>query len=113
LTRSAQFAVGLKFVAGTSSYEEVVARFAQQLLQIFAGTITTGSVALERGVRPMLSLVPSRPVAWSASVEEEQRLDAARAEWAQAFSARVETMRAILNSDRAVDAPTPIIPGDE
>jgi hypothetical protein len=47
------------------------------------------------------------------SAEDEHRLDAARAEWAQAFSARVETMRSILGDKIAGDSPTPVIPGDD
>ena len=98
--------------AGTAGYEELVARFAQRLWSLLAGSVTTGSAALEQGSRPVMSLLPPR-LAESESVEDKQRLDAARAEWAQNFSARVETMRAMLTNNVASDSPTPIIADDE
>ncbi len=98
--------------AGTAGYEELVARFAQRLWRLLAGSVTTGSAALAQGSRPLLSLLPPG-LAESESAEDRQRLDAARAEWAQAFGARVETMRAMLSSNVASDSPTPIIAGDE
>lgn len=100
-------------LAGTSSYDLAIARFAEQLWQLLAGTITTGSVALERDALRVLSALPAAPLVATESPEEKQRLDAARAEWARAFSARVETMRAMISGTNAVDAPTPTIPGDE
>jgi hypothetical protein len=98
--------------AGTAGYEEQVARFAQRLWRLLAGSVTTGSAALEQGSRPVLSLFPSK-FAESESVEDKQRLEAARAEWARSFSARVDTMRAMLSNNVASDSPTPVIADDE
>jgi hypothetical protein len=98
--------------AGTAGYEVVVASFAQRLWRLLAGSVTTGSVALEGSSSPVLSLL-RHGLAEAESVEDKRRLDTARAAWAQTFSARVETMRAMLSSNVAGDSPTPMIAGDE
>jgi len=111
LNRTAPVAGAKIAPAGTAGYEAVVATFAQRLWQLLAGSVTTGSNALEGGSSPAQS--QPHGLAPTESEEDKRRLDNARTAWAEGFSARVETMRAILSSNVAGDSPTPLMVGDE
>jgi hypothetical protein len=46
-------------------------------------------------------------------LQEEERLEAARAQWRSGFQARVRAAEAIFSRGSGIDFPTPHVEGDE